>query len=345
MNKFVLAAFLIVIALARTLAGVRAASIVTLTVNLNQSNPQYPYNAYSSVTLNETLAYNNLIVTTYPSDGLVGLQIQDPNGNTMVIRTLSTGGTVPYPIAASVSQAYLSNGQEHQISSISIPSQSNPVIPLVYFSVTNNLDTMQSMLVTINVYDSNGVPIGEASQEMSNVAAKSSSAALVDFPIASFAHYGTAYACVDIYNTWPSQGGVPLAVEKSFQFTVTGGTPFQGTPSSTNSLNGPPFKNFNLTFTLPNQDCPVGTYTAYSSTNYSGVSASQTTTFSVSFLDDLNGDGRVNFNDVSTFVSMYIAYYSSSHTYNPAIDFDHNGRINMNDVDLFVHNYIEYWSS
>ncbi len=345
MKKLAVAFFLVVIVLASMMVQVKASSIVTLKVNPDQNNAtQFPYNVYSLLTLNETLSYNNIQSVTYPSDGLVGVQIQDPTGATTVIRTLSTGITVPYSIPATVSQAYLSNGQEQQINSIGMPGALNPVIPMLYFSVTNNLNTIQSILVTFNVYDSAGVPIAEASQPMSNVAATSSSEAILDFQIPSWAHYGTAYAYVDVFNTWPSQGGVPLGEEKAFQFTITGSTPFQGTPPTTFSLNGPPCENFNMTFRLPKSSVP-GSYTAYSSTNYLGVAGSQVTPFSVALLDDLNGDGHVNFNDVSTFVSMYIAYYSSSHTYSAAIDYDHNGRINFNDVNLFVHYYIQYWSS
>ena len=182
------------------------------------------------------MAYNNVGSTTYPSDGLVGVQIQDPNGNTMVIRTLRTGTSNPYTWAATVSQDYLSNSQGGQINSISIPSASNPVIPMFNFEVTNNLQTTQSMIVTFNVFDSNGVPVAVTYQQV-NVAALSSSENIVDFSIPSTAHYGTAYAYVGVYSNWPSQGGYPLSPEQSFQFTITGGTPFNGTPPTTYTVN------------------------------------------------------------------------------------------------------------
>jgi hypothetical protein len=349
MKKFILAIFLIAIALASINVEVKAinASTVTLTLGSNENNPtQYPADAYSLVTLNETMLYNDIESITYPSDGLVGVQIQDPNGNTIVIRTLSTGNTVPYNIPASISQAYLSNGQEQQISSISIPSQSNPIIPMFYFTVANNLNTMQSMLVTLNVFDSNGVPIAEASQLMSGVPAYSSEGALVDFNIPSWAHYGTAYAYVDVYNTLPSQGGYPLGEEYSFQFTITGATAFQGIRPTTQSLNGDPTNYFSMTFRLPQYtDLTLGKYTAYSSTNYQSIAGSQTTTFGVAELADVNGDGVVNFNDITTFVGLYINYFTN-HVYSPQIDFIHNGSvINFNDVALFVGYYIQAWSS
>jgi hypothetical protein len=348
MKKIILTFLLIAIALASIMVEVKAtnASTVTLTLGSNQNNPtQYPCDAYSLFTLNETMSYNDIQSITYPTGGLVGLQIQDPNGNTAVIRTLSTGAAVPYSIPATISQAFLCNGQEQPITSISIPSGSNAIIPTFYFSVNNNLGTFQSMIVTLNVYDSNGVPVAVAYQPIS-AGGYSSADAVVDFNIPSWAHYGTAYAYVDVYNTWPNQGGYPLGEEYAFQFTITGGTALQGTPSTTQSLNGDPTHYFSTTFRLPKyQDLTPGTYTAYFSTNYLGTAGSQTTSFSVALLGDINGDGTLNFNDVSSFVTMYIAYFSSAHTYSPQIDFLHTGKINFNDVVLFVQYYIQYWSS
>jgi hypothetical protein len=340
-----LAFFLIALTLATAIVEVKAQinqSIATLTVNTDQSNSvKFPYDVYSTLTLNETLAYNNYLTVSYPTDGLVGVQIQNPTGQNVVIRTLSTGPTIPYSIPATINQAYLCDGSGNQLSSISIPTESNPVVPTVYCSVSNNLNSPQSMIVTLNVYDSNGVPFAVASQQI-GAAADSSQEYIIDFSIPSWVHYGTAYAFMNIYNTWPNQGGVPLGEEKPFQFTISGGSPFQGTPPTTYSLNGY-YHNFNMTFRLPKNSVP-GTYTAYSSTDYQGSQASQTTQFAVALLADVNGDGVVNFNDISAFVTMYIAYFAS-HTYSSKIDYLQTGSINFNDVVLFVTYYIEYWSS
>jgi hypothetical protein len=344
-KQYVLAFLLIAIALATTIVEIKGQtnqSIATLTVNTDQSNPvTFPYDVYSQITLNETLAYNNFLTVSYPTDGLVGVQIQDPNGQNIVIRTLSTDSSIIYGLAANVKTAYLCDGSENQISTISIPSSTNPVIPTAYFSVGNNLNSPQSVIVTLSIYDSNGVPFPPVSVA-TTLGSLSSSEGQIDFTIPSWAHYGTAFAYLNVYNTWPSKGGVPLAEEKAFQFTISGGTPFQGTPPTTYSLNGL-YHNFNMTFRLPKY-ATTGTYTAYSSVNYQGVTSSQTTPFAVALLADVNGDGVVDFNDISAFVTMYIAYYAN-HVYSPQIDYLHTGTINFNDISLFVTYYIECWSS
>ncbi len=55
-------------------------------------------------------------------------------------------------------------------------------------------------------------------------------------------------------------------------------------------------------------------------------------------------DGKVNMNDISYFVTAYIAY-NSQHIYNPYADMDANGHINMNDVSSFVSTYIAYYGT
>ena len=55
-------------------------------------------------------------------------------------------------------------------------------------------------------------------------------------------------------------------------------------------------------------------------------------------------DGKVNFNDITYFVSAYIAYYTA-HIYNPYADLDANGAINFNDITAFVSTYIAYYTT
>ena len=343
MKKIIIGLFLIAIVLLSILAIVSAQvgvqeNIVTLTANTDQT--KYP--VYSLVTFNESMAFFSNPSTTYPGDGLVGVQIQDPTGTTMVIRTLRTGSINPTSWPATVTQDYLCNGAGAQISSISIPSLTNPVIPTFYFSVTNNLQTQQTVYVIFNVFDSNGVPISVASQQVT-LGSLASYPSQVDFPISSAAHFGTAYAYVGIYSNWPSQGGYPLTPDQTFQFTITGGTAIQGTPATAYVVNNGLSQYFNLTFRMPKGGA-LGTYTAYSSADYHNTQGLQTTSFSYSLLGDINNDGLLNFNDITSFVTLYIAYYSQ-HIYTAAIDFNNDKVINFNDITLFVQYYILYWSS
>ncbi len=332
----------------------------TLTLTLTAStastitayNDSSLYDRYSIVTFIGSMNYN-AGTNFYPNDGLAGVQIQDPNGNTLVVRTISTGNVIPYNIPADINASYLCNAGGNQITSIPMPTASNQETPSYYVQVINNEGTIQPMLVTVNMFDSNGVPIA-LSYATLNVGAYSSSFIQTNFLIDSWAHYGTVYAYVNVYSDWPSNGGVPLAMEKTFQFTITGGTPFPGTAPTTYSLNGVDHY-YNFTFRLPNQgNCVLGNYTVYSTANYPyaayssgtyvGTQGSQTTTFQVAQFGDLNGDGIVNFADLQIFVRDYINYYQNG-AYTAAIDFNNDGKINFADLQLFVKYYLQYWSS
>jgi hypothetical protein len=278
----------------------------------------------------------------YPSDGLVGLEIKDPSMSTIVARTIKTGDSTPYNLAANIEAAYLCDSVGNQQSSTPLPTQSNQVTPYYYIRVSNNLGTIQNMRLAITIFDANGLPITMNSQPIT-VGPYSSFDIRTNFLIQPFAHYGTAYAYVSVFsdNHMPSEGGVPLALEKIFQFSITGGTPFSGTAPTTFSLNG--IKHYyNFTYRLP-KTCGIGTYTAYSTADYLGIHSSTSTTFQVAQIGDLNSDGAVNYRDISAFVSYYIGYFNN-HVFVQAIDFNSDGRINFNDIQVFVSKYIFYWS-
>jgi hypothetical protein len=286
------------------------------------------------------MEYNDFVAPQYPSDGLIGVEIQDPTETPVVARTIQTGDSMPNNITAYIDTdaTYICNSGGTEQTSIPLPTADNEVLPCYYINVTNNLGITVPMLVTMNVYDSNGVPIALISQEV-NVGPHSTSNAFGNFNIPSWAHYGTATAYVDVYSTWPSQGGVPYGLEYPFQFTITGGTPFSGTPSIIQSASG----YYNFSYLIP-KAAVIGTYTVSTSANYLGVAGSASTTFQVAQLGDLNNEGEVNFTDLVIFVGDYIAYYDYG-TFNAAIDYTHNGKtLDFADLLLFVHYYIIYWS-
>jgi len=357
MKKIVLASLLIAITLLCPMLMVHAqfggANTVTLTANTDQS--QYP--VYSQVTFTESMAYFNNPGTTYPSDGLVGVQLENPFGTTLFTRTLRTGSTTPYNLTATVTNAYVTSGGT-QTSSIPLPPYPYGA-PEVYLDVTNNWPTQQTFLVVVSIFDSNGIPIFEQPVQFTIGGEQQSEQYVSLSGIQTTAHFGTAYAYVDVFNNFPSDGGYPLAEEYGFQFTITGGNAFQGTPPTTYTVNTGPTNYFNMTFRMPKDpnnllggaNGVTGTYTIYSTADYtttSGVSTfgNQTTTFQYLLLGDVKNLGILNFNDVTYFVTLYIAYFETgNYAESEAIDFTHTGTINFNDVTTFVEYYILYWSS
>ena len=143
---------------------------------------------------------------------------------------------------------------------------------------------------------------------------------------------------------------LPINITVQNKGTSTETAPIQLFANSTLIYNGTVTLNAGSSMTLNcsmvNETLPVGNYTV---TAYVPPSSGQTTTntlssatVAVTYLGDLNGDLKVNFNDILTFVSGYIAYYQTG-TYTPAIDYNHDGLINFNDITLFVSDYIAYY--
>jgi hypothetical protein len=54
-------------------------------------------------------------------------------------------------------------------------------------------------------------------------------------------------------------------------------------------------------------------------------------------------DGKVNYADITYFVSAYIAYNTKG-IYNPYADLNADGKINFNDIKLFVADYLAYYA-
>jgi hypothetical protein len=284
------------------------------------------------------MSYNNYVNIQYPSDGFVGVEIHDQTGATTLIRTVRAGSLTSLIIVAYISSAYLCDADGNQLG-IPVQNGDNQFAPSFYVNTTNNENAIESMFLTFTAYGSNGVAIAVASQPIA-VYARSFSDPIIEFYIPTWMHHGTVYAYVDVYNTWLNLG-VPLGIERLFQFTITGCSPFPVTPPTTNSLND--LDNYyNVTLRIP-KNVVLGNYSFYASANYLGASASQNASFPVVQLAGLNGDGVVNFKGIVIFASDCIAYYSSAHAYTGVIDFSDDGEINFKYITFFLH-YITYWS-
>ena len=184
-------------------------------------------------------------------DSLVGIELDDSTGAPLVIRTIQPGASQPSNVSALILSANLSDSSGNPQTSVPLPTSDNDANPYYDVTVQNNLGVNLPVLVTLNVYDSDGVPIAFDSQPLS-ILQHSTGNFDVNFLIQPWAHYGNAYAYVDVFTNLPSKGGVPLGPEQSFQFTITGGSAFTGYVPTTYGFGG----FYNYTFTL--HDCALG---------------------------------------------------------------------------------------
>jgi hypothetical protein len=266
-----------------------------ITPILTVSTDKQTYNHYSAVTVSGTIQYNGLS----PSDALVGLQIKDANQNNLIIRTIRTGTSTPFNLPAETSSAYLSNQAGQPLSN---PTVQVGALGLFTMNLVNHQSATLNMFITINIYDSNAVPIGAVGASV-QLLGDTTGFAVVSLPIPTSAHAGLAQGYANIYTTWPSSGGVRIAHEKPFQFTITGGIAGQGKTPTSSSDSG----SYNLTFCLP-KTTPDGTYSVYTSSSYNGAIGARSTTFTVKLVGDFTHNQVVDFDDLVAFLDSYIKY-------------------------------------
>jgi hypothetical protein len=349
MKKLLVAILCFILMMSVAVVCVKANSVLTLTAIPSSQN----YNKYSTVCLNGTVDYYDFYSHSPASDALVGIEVDDSNGAPVLTRTIQPGSSLaqPWNTTAYIDQAYLSDQSGHLLTSVPLPTANNDVVANYTVDIHNNGGTaIQSPAVAVlTVFDSNGIPVAMDTASLS-IGPYGDDSYTRNFNINSNAHYGAAYAFVDVFSNWPSKGGIALGPEATFNFTITGGSPFVGTAPTTYAFGG----FYNFTFTLAH-DAPTGLYNVYMTAIYHGgqnadgssmpnIYGGASTNFVVALVGDLNGDGVVNFRDITIFVSDYIAYYQYG-TYTAAIDFNHDGVINFRDLTLFVQYYLIYWSA
>jgi hypothetical protein len=319
--------FLLILSTFSSVILVTAQSTTSLTV---ATNKQTTYNKYDPITISGTLKSGSLS----PSDGLVGIQIDYPNSEgPMVLRTVQTGSTEVINLPEQITTAYSSNSGG---SPASVAQNGN----LGYFtaSITDTDDQAHTGLLVISIYDGNGVPLGLVYTTMS-IGAEATQSPTLSIPVPTTAHSGTAYGYADLYSGFPQNGGIPLAQEQSFQFTISGGTSSSGpAPTTVSATAGA----YSLTFKLP-KTCPDGAYTVYASASYANQDVTAQTGFNVLLIGDFDFAGVVNGNDLFIFAAAYINYYEGL-PYNSLCDINNQGKVDATDFFLFVGAYIQYWS-
>jgi len=157
--------------------------------------------------------HGNLILDQAPAtEGLVGVQINDL-GKAVVIRT-STIETITSP-------SYINILSVIPCDNNGIPKNSFKRGELAYVAVTIQNTAVGSvhLLITVNIYDKNNIPLGVSALEALTPPG------IRDFtlavPIPYFALTGNATVYANACTTWPKDGGVPYCSEKSASFTIT----------------------------------------------------------------------------------------------------------------------------
>ncbi len=315
--------------------------VTAQTVNLTvATNKQTTYDFYDPITLSGTISEGSVS----PATVLVGIQVNYPNGSPMVLRTVQTGSGEVSGLPETITSAYASTS--HGGSSVSTLQNGEAY----WFTATiadQDSQEHDNMVWAITLFDGNGVPIGIV-QSTASVGAGATQSFAIQFEIPTWAHSGAAYGYADLYSALPQNpGGLPVAQEQSFQFTISGGTPSSGPAATTASAAA---GAYSLAFKLPpaQGNLPLtleGACKVYASATYDSQDVTANTGFNWQLIGDFNFSGVVNGNDLFIFVAAYIDYYEGEGITNTLCDINNDGKMTATDFFLFVAAYIQYWSS
>jgi hypothetical protein len=182
-----------------------AISPLAVTVTLNKSH----YISMDIVDIHGNLTYNGA-----PAKGLVGIQVNPYGQSPIVMRTVATGNT---------------SSQEWGIEILSVqpcdqegnPKQNFERGKWSYFKATvrNNEIWEQTVLTTINVYDSSLICIGLGIFDKA-IMGGTTFTAKTSVWIPEWACVGNAPVYANVYTDWPENGGRPYSPEKMGNFTI-----------------------------------------------------------------------------------------------------------------------------
>lgn len=286
------------------------------------------YNCYGdTVTINGSLTLNGLPVT----DGVVGIQVNLPNGTELLIRSCTTGSAsgdwdieileiYPCDINGNVKTSF-KQGEQAYFTTI----------------IHNNRNYDLYAILSLNLYYSGITPFKIVFPRSGPVPANGNVTSRAPVIIPENALIGAATVYANVFNMLPSIGGFVYCPEKSANFTITaaaGGGSVSLTQTITQtSTDG----TYNLNFKLPNPT-KVGNYTVYATSRYQGSTDFKTITFQAILIGDINGDGVVDGLDLSIAARAF-GSYPGHPKWDARADINGDNYIDGLDITIIARNY------
>jgi len=302
------------------------------------------YSCYSTAPLNITIMtdkpshwlaepthiYGNLTYGySQVQNGTVALEVDKPDGEVIIVRSLQTDVPPTNPLVEILSVVPCSDQWG------TIPKYNFQRGKIAYFNTTarNNGNETIPLRLVINVFDSNLRPIGVSTFARSAFIGVSSWVA--NFFIPTEAAVGDAVVYASALTSWPKLGGTAYCPEKSetFQIEESGGTK----PVEFELPN----VNYNLTFNLLLKE-GGGTYSVYATSYFKGQTATNNMSLEID-LPDVNGDGLV---DIFDLVAVALAYGSKPNdpNWNSNADLNDDGLVDIFDLVIVSAHYgAEYY--
>jgi len=299
-------------------------------LNLTVMTDKQTYNAGEKVHINGTLTSNGSPI----QDAIVAIEIRDRSDLPFTFRTRPTGiiTQADWPVNYTELFPCDSNGNPKY----SFKTGTNLWIR---FTVKNYDTVSHNVLTAISVYDADTIPFGAWYPYSGSIdPGKTVTVVFMADKIPSSAKLGEATIYANIYSDFPKNGGIPYCPEKSATFTITGTS-----TSSTQTFKDETYitsaeATYSLTFKLPSTDVRIGNYTVYVSSQYQSEKTTNTTTFQVILVGDVNEDMKVDMIDIGLCCKAY-GSEPGDPNWDPRCDVNNDGRIDMKDIGIICKNY------
>ena len=209
----------------------------------------------------------NLAADKYPvKDGLVALEMKNPNRNLVLLRTLPTSRfSGSYNTNVSIVSVTPCKADGTPESSFTAGSD----IVHFYVVVQNSGPPVSSATVFVNAYDSGNASLGVASAPLSLSGGTASG--IFGIPLGPSSSAGTATAYASVLTDYVDNGGLPLCPESQATFSIA-----SNAVGSSTFLNQLPDGTYETILQINSaQSAPAGPYWIYAATNYMGIYATQ----------------------------------------------------------------------
>ena len=289
-------------------------STLTLVLNIDKTT----YNVGDTITISSIVTKDGTQLT----DALVAIEVDFPNGDPYVIRTVQTGEIQQQTWFVEIKTLYTCD------------SYGNPQnlfkkgkYMYIALGIKNNSPSPRNVQIPIYIQFSNNVPFKALYHPLSLEPGQEAQI-MVSLEIPSNAVSGEATIFSSAYSDLPENLGAPYCPERKTSFYIETTYP----PAQQQSQFS------NISFNLPKTNCVLGTYIIYGSATQQLNVAITTKTFNVILVGDINGDLIVETRDVSIVCRNY-GKTESSPGWNPTIDLNNDGIIDTRDVSIVCKNY------
>lgn len=261
-------------------------------------------------------------------EGLVAIQVQDPNNEKLIIRTVPVGSIPLISWDAEIVSFYSCDQNGNPKKDFSRGNQA-----YFYVRVKNTKPTSITVLLTISVVDIDETTLGLGWQGPIKLAGNGILGRLFPIIIPEWASLGTGTVYANVYTGWPENQGCPIYPEKDINFNIEYGS--KETYQEPEISNG----TYQACFRLPPY-APLGIYNVSVSAKALGFKNFETTTFSLQpiTLGNVNLDHKIDIYDV-VLVSLAYGSKGGQPSWNPRFDLDPDGEIKIYDIVIITSKY------